>query len=182
VIQAEAAAAADRRGMGTTAVLLAVSPDAAYVAHVGDSRAYRIRDRSIECLTRDHSTVQRMVDSGMLTPEEAEDHPDRNVLYRCVGGKPDLEVEALGPIAVAPGDRFLLCSDGLHGLVENRIIATIALRNPAEIAVAHLIALANDRGGTDNISVQLLHRLGAAAPDTSVTPQDVVDLTRRQPQ
>lgn len=159
------------RGMGTTCVVLAVARDQAYVAHVGDSRVYRIRPRSVEQVTKDHSYVQRMIDSGILTPEQAEEHPDANMLMRCLGGRPDVEVDVIGPEPILAGDRYLLCSDGLWGQVSAIEIAAMSMAFSAQDAVNRLINLANERGGPDNISVQIYHQGDAHPPTGSFSPE-----------
>ena len=161
----------EKRGMGTTVAALAVSSDQAFVAHVGDSRVYRIRPGTIERMTKDHSAVQRMVDGGLLTEEQAAEHPDANILSKCVGAKGDLDPDIRGPIAIDPGDRFLLCSDGLVPAVQETIVAAMAMMYRPQDAVEKLIALANDRGGDDNISVQIMHR-DDAHPPTGVFEPD----------
>ena len=160
----------EKRGMGTTVAALAVTGDQAYIAHVGDSRVYRIRPDTIERMTKDHSAVQRMVDGGLLTEEQAAEHPDSNILSMCVGAKEALEPEVRGPITVEPGDRYLLCSDGLTPLVEDAFIAAMAMMYRPPEAVGKLIAMANDRGGDDNISVQILHRSDAYPPTDVFQP------------
>jgi protein phosphatase len=159
------------RGMGTTCVVLAVARNQAYVAHVGDSRVYRIRPGSVEQVTKDHSYVQRMIDSGILTPEQAEEHPDANMLMRCLGGRPDVEVDVIGPEPILAGDRYLLCSDGLWGQVNAVEIAAMSMAFPAQDAVNRLINLANERGGPDNISVQIYHQGDAHPPTGSFSPE-----------
>lgn len=159
------------RGMGTTCVVLAVARNQAYVAHVGDSRVYRIRPGSVEQVTKDHSYVQRMIDSGILTPEQAEEHPDANMLMRCLGGRPDVEVDVIGPEPMVAGDRYLLCSDGLWGQVSAIEIAAMSMAFSAQDAVNRLINLANERGGPDNISVQIYHQGDAHPPTGSFSPE-----------
>ena len=169
------------KDMATTCAVLALKQNQAYIAHAGDSRIYRIRPNQVEHMTRDHSNVQRLVDSGFITLAEAKEHPENNILYQCLGGKsarftPDVQ----GPIAVEKGDRFLLCSDGLHGLVEDRIIAALALMYGPQEAVEKLITLAIDRGGTDNISVQIAHEMNAHPPTKKFRPEEITDLTSKR--
>src|SRR5262245_52365739 len=142
------------RGMGTTAVALLMSGDRpAWVAHVGDSRAYRLRRRRLVRLTEDHSWVRREVRGGRLRSFEASHHPRRSVLLSCLGAEPVVEVD-VSEVPVEPGDRFLLCSDGLWNEVSDKEISRIVRRNNAVEAVRALVDLANERGGRDNITVQ----------------------------
>lgn len=159
------------RGMGTTCAVLAVAGDKAYIAHVGDSRVYRIRPGSVEQITKDHSYVQRMIDSGLLTPKQAEEHPDANRLLRCLGGHSEVEVDVIGPEPVMAGDRYLLCSDGLWGELSAVEIAAMSMAFPAQDAVNRLINLANERGGADNISVQIYHQGDAHPPTGTFSPE-----------
>lgn len=161
----------ERKGMGTTVAMVAVRGDRAWVAHVGDSRVYRVRPGQAERLTTDHTSIQRMVDAGILTPKEAESHPDSNILSRCVGARPEVEPDVRGPEQVLPGDRFVLCSDGLHGPVKDEEIAAMVWAFPPQDAVNRLIGLANDRGGHDNISVQVLYRTGKYPPTGRFQPE-----------
>jgi serine/threonine protein phosphatase PrpC len=173
-IQTAAKNSPNLQGMGTTCVMLAASEQQAWIAHVGDSRCYRIRPGEIDRLTNDHSNVQRLIDADMITESDARDHPDSTVLYRCLGVKPEVEVTVTGPIPVKEGDRFLLCSDGLHGFIEENIIGAFALMDEPQIATEKLIELANRRGGMDNVSVQILYRPGKHAPTHTFTPEKVV--------
>lgn len=145
-------------GMGTTAVVLVTDSCVAHVAHVGDSRCYRIRKNAMTRMTKDHSNVQRMVDAGMLTAEEARSHPSSNILYRCLGQSPTVDVDVQGHIQVLAGDRFLLCSDGLHGMAEDQIIGALTLMYSVKDAANKLVELAKSRGGNDNVSVILFQR------------------------
>lgn len=171
VIFRKAQAESELHGMGTTAVILAVDHAAgtAHYVHVGDSRLYRIRGGTLQQLTRDHTFVQRLVDDGILTHEAAENHPQSNVIIRSLGGQPIVDVE-VGDTALEllEGDTFLLCSDGLHGLVSEEEIATVAVSHPLEEAARILVERANEEGGHDNITVELI-RVGQRheeAPDT----------------
>ena len=147
----------DLAGMGTTVVALAFVKDVALIAHVGDSRIYHIRVDSVRQLTRDHTLVQELVDSGAIPPEEAESHPIAHMLTRSLGPAEDVEVEiqALGE-TLEPGDRFLLCSDGLYNLVnEKELLDAVSTKSPQE-AVRSLVDLALERGGTDNVTVEII--------------------------
>ena len=159
------------RGMGTTCAVLAVAGNEAYIAHVGDSRVYRIRPGSVEQITKDHSYVQRMIDDGLLTHQQAEGHPDANRLLRCLGGHSDIEVDVIGPEPVMAGDRYLLCSDGLWGELSAVEIAAMSMAFPAQDAANRLINLANERGGSDNISVQIYHQGDAHPPTGTFSPE-----------
>ncbi len=142
----------DKRGMGTTVTALVLYDTRFLVGQVGDSRAYLLRDGALAQLTKDHSYVQEQVDAGYLTPEQARTHPYSNVITRCVGANgdvmPDIYVGS-----VRPRDVFLLASDGLTGMLEDRHLAEIlsADRLPQE-QVDQLIAEANRLGGLDNIT------------------------------
>ena len=143
-------------GMGTTTTMLLVDAAAETIAvgHVGDSRAYRIRGEQLEQLTRDHSLVQELVDSGRLTPDEAIGHPHRSVITRAVGTEPSVDVDTF-TVELAVGDLYLLCSDGLTDMVGDDVILARALaagREPEVVARA-LVDEANRAGGDDNITV-----------------------------
>lgn len=140
-------------GMGTTMTLAVLDPDGDLdIGHVGDSRAYFFRSGTLEQITDDHSYVAEMIAAGKLTPAEAEVHPYRSVLTRAVGLDPTVVVDRYGRL-LEPGDRVLLCSDGLTAMVTDDQIAEILLRpDPAETAEA-LVAAANEAGGADNITV-----------------------------
>lgn len=146
----------DLEGMGTTVVtFLLDGRGRGTVAHVGDSRAYRYRQGELTPLTIDHSVVAEMQKRGLLTEQEAAVHPRRNEILRSVGVLPEVDVE-VAKVEVQPGDRFLLCSDGLSGVVtDDEIAAIVQMEKPAR-AVDSLIRMANERGGPDNISVQIL--------------------------
>jgi serine/threonine protein phosphatase PrpC len=155
-----AAAASDPElaGMGTTGVALAISGNQAYAAYVGDSRLYLIRAGRIYLMTQDHSVVNDMVCKGLLTPEEARNHEDRNVLFRSLGGRPEVEVSTWdAPLELRGDDRFLLCSDGLHDLVEDSEILATVLSQDNDSSPLNLIQMAKNRGGYDNVTVALIH-------------------------
>lgn len=140
-------------GMGTTIVcLLLVEGGRSYVAHVGDSRLYRIRAKHIQAVTEDHSLVATLVREGVLSEEEAREDPRRNQILRALGVREDLEVD-VAAIELQQGDIYLLCSDGLHGMLEDAEIQTLAQRatRPQRV-VDQLIEAANAAGGTDNVT------------------------------
>ena len=154
-------------GMGTTVVALVVQNNTAFAAHVGDSRLYRLRGGGMEMLTMDHSQVMEMVKKGLLSMEEAQSHEDKNVILRAVGTQPAVEVEISNPFTVEPGDEFLLCSDGLCDMVEDKEIADIWLKaRDIHEASEQLISLAKTRGGRDNITVGIV-RVSAQAEKTN---------------
>lgn len=141
---------------GTTLTAVTIIGDLAYVVHVGDSRVYLITRDGLEQVTRDHSLVRRLIELDQLTEEEAADHPQKNVLYRAIGQSETLEVDAITR-RLPPNSRLLLCSDGLWNQVDDKEIGDIVMShdNPQE-ACDKLVALANTRGGTDNITTILL--------------------------
>jgi protein phosphatase len=142
--------------MGTTGVAALLHHDALHIANVGDSRAYLIRDGEIRQLSRDHSFVSDQVAAGLITPEQARSSPHRNVITRALGYQSEVSVDLFRwPLQV--DDIILLCSDGLHGLVTDDEIAEIATTHPADEAIDRLIGLANERGGSDNITVVIAH-------------------------
>jgi PPM family protein phosphatase len=151
----------DLRGMGTTCTAAAVvkhgDHDALFYVHVGDTRLYLIRNGEIVRVTRDHSYVGRLVEAGMLTPEEAERHPQRNILTAALGTNPELFMDSASqPEPLFPGDTLIICSDGLWGQVADPEILTAVERHDAEGAGRELIRLARERGGPDNITVAIL--------------------------
>ena len=157
----------DTAGMGTTVTATLVDPEGGRViiGHVGDSRAYLYRDGSLEQLTTDHSLVVELVESGILTPEEAERHPQRSAITRAVGTEETVEVDAFS-VDAKPGDLYLVCSDGLTDmLAEEEVEGVIAeaKADPSKAAKA-LVAAANERGGEDNITVVLFEMVEADAP------------------
>jgi protein phosphatase len=142
----------DKQGMGTTASVLVISESRYLIGQVGDSRVYLLRDGALKQLTKDHSYVQEQVDLGNLTPEQARYHPYSNVITRCVGASPDVEPDIYrGEMRL--GDVFLVASDGLTGMVDDRRLQQLlqARATPQRIVDA-LISEANGRGGLDNIT------------------------------
>lgn len=140
-------------GMGTTFTVIAFEGGIGRLAHVGDSRAYRYRDRELVPLTEDHTLVRRMVRAGEITEEEARSHPQRSVVTRALGAEHDVEVDE-GQLDLRAGDRYLLCSDGLTGMVvEDDIRAVLSEVADPEAAARRLVDAANANGGQDNITV-----------------------------
>ncbi len=150
----------DKQGMGTTASVMVLSDHGYLIGQIGDSRVYLYRDGTLTQITKDHSYVQEQVDAGLLTPEQARYHPYSNVITRCVGASDEVEADIYsGEVRV--GDVFLLCSDGLTGMVDDRRLAQLlmARSGPGRI-VDSLIAEANGRGGLDNITAIVIQVLG----------------------
>ncbi len=153
------------RGMGTTLTAAMFEGRRLHVAHVGDSRAYLLRNGELSQLTTDHTLVQRLIDEGELTPEEAAEHPHRSVITRAIGVSAEVDVDSL-TIPLLGDDHLLLCSDGLTGVVSDAEIARCVLSEQAPMdAVLALVAAANDAGGPDNITVVLLRFEAAAEPE-----------------
>ena len=142
-------------GMGTTVLAAIITPDCAYIGHVGDSRLYQLHSGQFYQVTRDHSRVQEMIDLGQITPEEARLRPDRNIITRAVGIAPDVDVDLLD-LQLSPGDRLLMCSDGLSGLCSDREMGDVLSSHPIEEVTEQLIAAANRKGGYDNITVVVI--------------------------
>ena len=169
VIYSQGSTHSSLAGMGTTVVALAFLGDRAVVAHVGDSRIYLLRDGELKQLTRDHTLVQELVESGAIAEKDAENHPVSHMLTRSLGPTSHVEVDARTlDEPVKEGDRFLLCCDGLFNMVPVNELQKIVSSVEPEAAAERLIELANERGGTDNITVEIIEVLGfAPAPDPS---------------
>jgi protein phosphatase len=177
-VHEEANAKPEYHGMGTTCTVAYVAEEEVVLAHVGDSRAYLLRDGELTRLTRDHSLVGELVDRGKVTEEEALTHPQRSVITRAVGPEATVKVDA-ERIAARSGDVFLLCSDGLTDMVRDRdVLRVLTAVDSLEQAGRNLIAAANHAGGRDNITV-ILFRLeeieaGKPAADASTTQETTV--------
>jgi PPM family protein phosphatase len=159
-------------GMGTTVTAALYAGSDVALGHVGDSRAYRLRQGSLKQLTEDHSLVADLVRSGRLSPEDADAHPQRSVITRALGTDPEVDVDTF-TIQAEPGDVFLLCSDGLTTMVaEEEIVETIGRSSTLEEATKALVRAANRAGGEDNVTVVLFSLAGDAEPleDTVVAP------------
>jgi protein phosphatase len=166
----------NRTRPGSTAVAMLLHDRGVDVAHVGDSRAYVVRSQQIYPLTRDHSMVQGMIDAGMITEAQAIGHPDANKITRALGMKPEVEVEVRPePMELFPGDILLLTSDGLTDLALNNDILAALRQALGAGAVSHacteLIRMANERGGHDNITVQIARVLEVAPKVSTTIPQ-----------
>ncbi len=159
LIHSRAAANRDFQGMGTTCSTLLLLPEGVLVAHVGDSRVYRVRSGRIDQLSFDHSLVWELVRRNHLTPEQANLSVPKNVITRSLGPEPTVEVDLEGPLAVELADVYLVCSDGLSGPVTDLEIGAFAGNFHPRNACRYLIHLANLRGGLDNITVQIV-RIG----------------------
>lgn len=168
-------------GMGATCTCAWVIGDRLFVAYVGDSRMYLLRGDTIRQLTTDHTWVQEAIEFGALTPEQARGHPNAHVIRRYLGsaspaavdfrlrlhqGETDEQAEANQGMQILPGDRLLLCSDGLTDLVDNEEVLDALTERPREAALQYLVGLANERGGHDNITIVVLE----APPDERTVP------------
>ena len=156
-IYAVSMAEPELKGMGTTATVLIIKSDACYIGHVGDSRIYLKSDGKLNRITKDHSFVQTLVDSGVISDEEAENHPKKNQILKALGITPLIEpTVADSPIYPKKGDVFLLCSDGMSGMVNDASMEMMIDENDLDRSSSILIQAANDSGGHDNITVTLL--------------------------
>lgn len=158
-------------GMGTTVVMGLFRGDSVILAHVGDSRIYRYRHGELEQMTSDHSLVQEMVDSGYLSKEEAQQSASKNLITRALGIAPEVEVD-VKQIPVQREDIFLMCSDGLSDLVDDQAICLVIKDAGLDMqsAAQGLVNLANERGGTDNVSVILVSMTEAFSDDRGLEP------------
>jgi len=170
-------------GMGTTCVAVYLHGNHAWVAHIGDSRIYHIRDGQVIWRTTDHTRVQKMVEMGLLAPAAAKDHPDANVVTRALGYaqladgtviEPDVKME---PIQLHPGDSLLLCSDGLYDDIEDHELSHAIPGKTPEEAGRMLIDLANSRGGHDNITCTILTYGSAVGGFSAATRPTTIQAT-----
>ena len=161
-------------GMGTTLTVAVVEDGVVSIGHVGDSRAYLVRDGNLEQLTEDHSLVAELMRSGKLSPEEAEQHPQRSMITRALGTDPDVDVDRFS-IQPRAGDLFLICSDGLSSMVDDRTILEVVDKNRGDLdrLAKALISAANKGGGEDNITVVAFEITGEDA--------SALDETQRMP-
>lgn len=143
-------------GMGTTCTALYYHEGLLNIAHVGDSRAYMVRNESIELITKDHTVAQELLESGAIDYETAKTCPERNILLRAIGTSPYVEVDIYKNLSVNPGDVYIVCSDGLTEYLDQNEILDKVLNNTMDDVCDVLISLANMRGGADNITVQVI--------------------------
>lgn len=167
LIHSRATANRDFQGMGTTCSTLLLLPEGALIAHVGDSRVYRIRNNRVDQLSFDHSLVWELVRRNHLSSEHANVAVPKNVITRSLGPDPNVEVDIEGPLAVEPNDVYLLCSDGLSGPVADPEIGVFAANFHPQDACRYLVSLANLRGGHDNVTVLVLRVGPWVEPDTA---------------
>lgn len=145
------------KGMGTTAVTLLIHNEACFIAHVGDSRIYLFSDGKLNRLTKDHSYVQTLVDANIITDQDAENHPNKNQILQALGIAPVVKSTVCSsPILPKKGDVFLLCSDGLNGMVNDREIERLLNHYPLEVCSQMLVSAALEAGGEDNVTVSLI--------------------------
>lgn len=169
------------RGMGTTCTLLTIHDSQAHLAHVGDSRAYLLRDGELSQLTEDHTLVGRMVREGRLSQEEAEHHPQRNIIMRVLGVDSDVEVDILS-LDLIPNDQLLLCSDGLTSMIDVGLIRqTLESEPDAQAAADRLVQLANKAGGEDNITALVIHVRDSDSPSPPGEKEASASVPRRSP-
>ncbi|HUU04317.1 MAG TPA: Stp1/IreP family PP2C-type Ser/Thr phosphatase [Patescibacteria group bacterium] len=160
VVFKKAAADIEKRGMGTTFSTVVIAGMKAFIAHVGDSRIYLIRRNKIKKITTDHSFVEKLVEEGRISVEEARDHPQKNVLYMSLGARETFSPEIMNDIILEDGDALVICSDGLSNMLVDDTILKVTMGDYPEEAADALVKLANAHGGSDNITVQVI-RVGS---------------------
>src|SRR3954454_4230417 len=167
------------QGMGTTCSCLVLLPQGALVAHIGDSRIYRLHGDVLEQLTRDHSLVWEMADAGQMSEADVPSYIPKNVITRSLGPHASVHIDLEGPYSAESGDKFLICSDGLSGPVTDEEIGVILYCMNPDDATETLVDLANFRGGPDNISV-IVAEVNGAVPPAALAIQEVGDALRTQ--
>jgi PPM family protein phosphatase len=167
------------QGMGTTCSCLVLLPQGALVAHIGDSRIYRLRGDMFEQLTFDHSLVWEMAAAGQMAEADVPSYIPKNVITRSLGPHPSVHIDLEGPYTAQSGDKFLICSDGLSGPVTDEEMGVLLSCMPPEDAVETLVDLANFRGGPDNISV-VVAEVNGAVPTSALAIQEVGDAPHSQ--
>ena len=172
----QAAQEDDKRGMGTTCTLVAIRGDQLFLAHIGDSRAYLLRDGELHQISKDHSWVEDAVDQGVITREQARVHPNRNVITRAIGLEQQPQIDT-SVMPLADGDLLLLCSDGLNSMIPDEDIHRILTGSGPEEVCQALIDAANEAGGHDNTTV--VTALLGGALSTGPSTQDTLDIQPR---
>ncbi|MCK4763205.1 MAG: Stp1/IreP family PP2C-type Ser/Thr phosphatase [Candidatus Aminicenantes bacterium] len=173
-ILAKASADLSKKGMGTTFSAMVISDMKAHIVHVGDSRIYLIRDNRIHKITTDHTFVEKMMEEGRLSEEEARNHPQKNILYMSLGARESFAPVLIEDYEVREGDLFILCSDGLNNMVSDEQILEFSFKHPSPTEmVAALIDQANEQGGTDNITVQAIE-IGSKNNSGETEPINIV--------
>lgn len=160
VVFKKATADIEKRGMGTTFSAVIIANMKAFIAHVGDSRVYLIRKNKIKKITTDHSFVEKLVEEGRISADEARDHPQKNVLYMSLGARETFSPEIMDNIILEDGDALVMCSDGLSNMLDDDAILNVSMNDYPEEAADALVKLANAHGGSDNITVQVI-RVGS---------------------
>lgn len=171
-----AAEIARRQKMGTTLVSLFFHANKAYITNIGDSRAYRISGDSIALLTRDHSWVEEQIRAGKLSPAEARVHKKKNVITRSIGFKENVEAD-IDIVTVHSGEKFLLCSDGLSNVLEERALLEIASSGPVDAACQAMVEAALDRGGRDNVTAVLVEVMTSIDAQKLPSRHHIIDNT-----
>src|SRR3954470_9511738 len=166
-------------GMGTTCSCLVLLPQGALVAHIGDSRIYRLHGDVLEQLTRDHSLVWEMADAGQMSEADVPSYIPKNVITRSLGPHASVHIDLEGPYSAESGDKFLICSDGLSGPVTDEEIGVILYCMNPDDATETLVDLANFRGGPDNISV-VVAQVDGAVPQAAMAHQEVGDAPKTE--
>jgi len=156
IILAKSSSDPRKRGMGTTFSAVALTEANAYYVHIGDSRIYLLRDEEMHQLTTDHTFVGKMLEEGRITEDEARDHPQKNILYMSLGAAKALEPEIKKQMEIRQGDTLIMCSDGLNNMVSDEVIQEYIQSFNIKQAVEELIKLANENGGNDNITIQVI--------------------------
>ena len=178
VVFEKAAADIEKRGMGTTFSAMIIADMKAFIVHVGDSRVYLIRKSKIKKITTDHSFVEKLVEEGRISPEEARDHPQKNVLYMSLGARENLTPEILNALILENGDALIMCSDGLSNMVTDETLMKIVVDDYPEAAANALVKLANINGGADNITLQIV-RIGSLETLEKTKPIRVVKSSKK---
>jgi protein phosphatase len=171
----------EKQGMGTTCTLAVIRGDQLFLAHIGDSRAYLLRDGELHQVSTDHSWVEEAVAMGTLTREEARVHPNRNVITRAIGLDQQVKVDTCS-MPLANGDLILLCSDGLNSMIPDEDILKTLQESSTDTVCANLIKAANDAGGHDNTSVVIAvvgEHAGVRMPITDPAAKDTLDIRPR---